>query len=611
MRKILLALFFTFNITLGFNTHEGIVPITQQANAQQVGCPSWGSASTGGGFWTWLSNAFNSAGNAIGGALQNVYNSISDFLSGDGNGGDGDGEEFGEEDEDESPFTGGSWGGQDEIQINYNGSNDPWGNPYFNEYEYSQQEWEILNNLGYYYNVYTNGGVLPPPPPKHYITVDNAPSKYFENDKIYLHKTDSQHVFYLHKENSTVNATDLIWKWEDTTKCINQDYCASFNLTHPDSYKLQVDSATRRLIKVKVIVYDIPTIVFQAKNGYAGEYGFDDSTHKHSQISRDPDFDAGYEFKRINHDTSYIVPWMSILDSQTATVKIKKIGLDNDIENDPNFWVEFRPTTTNTKINNQEVLHVNYSELKNLNQIQIYSTETDSSDERLKFISSVNVITQNGDTIGKLNMSCVKPKPKLIKFVYVKTGHHFNSSLTIPNIMAKLNAKSHNQMFRKWQQTTIPLPDTLDFTSEWQLIHNNMIAAYFPTKFSDYYLINNGISIDSITRLHNGVDPRKIHFFFIADFDVVISSIDSVSGNTITSTLNGRTSRGGAVGSVFNTASLNTVAHELGHILNHEHTYDSPFNIQKSSTYNLLDYVCDGCYDNRKFFAYFQWKTTY
>ncbi len=611
MRKILLALFFTFNITLGFNTQQGLIPVTQAANAQQVGCPSWGSASTSGGFWTWLSNAFSSAGNAVGGALENVYNSISDFLSGDGNGEDGDGEEFGEEDDDEAPFIGGSWGGQDEIQINYNGSNDPWGNPYFESYEYSQQEWDLLNNLGYYYNVYTNGGTLPPPPPKHYITVDNAPTKYFENDKIYLHKTDSQHVFYLHKENNSVNTTDIIWKWVDTTKCTNQDYCASFNLTTPDSYKLQVDSATRRVIKVKVIVYDIPTIVFQAKNGYDSEYGFDDSTHKHNQISHDPDFEAGYEFKTINHDTGYIVPWMSILDSQTATVKIKKIGLDNDIVNDLNFWVEFRPNSSKTIINGLPILRMNYTELKNANTIDVFSKEIDSSDERLRRITSINVVTQNGDTIGKLNMSCVKPKIKLIKFIFVKTGHHFNTTLTIPNILAKLNAKSHNQMMRKWVLTNAVLPDTLDFTTEWANTHNSFAGNTFPLAFKVSYYLTNHVGIDSVNMNINGqTDPDKIHFFFIADFDYSYAGVDA-QGNPVTHVIKGSTYPGSSLGSIFNTGDLNTAAHELGHILNHRHTFDSPFNINQFSTHNLMDYPCDICTDQRKYFSYFQWKTTF
>jgi len=128
-----------FNLTLHFESSGVSVTSFQEAQAQ-TGC--WNpNSGQGGGFFSWLGTAISNIGTAI----ANVASAIGNFFSGGGEGG----EEFGDETGSNTWFE--PSGPPDNF---YNPMDDPW----FNPPGFGQDEWDIMNNLGYWYGVYSGGG---------------------------------------------------------------------------------------------------------------------------------------------------------------------------------------------------------------------------------------------------------------------------------------------------------------------------------------------------------------------------------------------------------------------------------------------------------------------
>jgi|GEM_PF-4320419 len=145
MKKIVLLIILASSLTLHFGG-SGVSVITfQEAQAQsQTGC--WNpNSGQGSGFFNWLGNAISNVGNAI----ANVANAIGSFFSG---GDDEGGEEFGEENGDDDWLE--PSGPADDF---VNPMDDPW----FQPPGFGEDEWDIMNNLNYYYALYINGGNPP------------------------------------------------------------------------------------------------------------------------------------------------------------------------------------------------------------------------------------------------------------------------------------------------------------------------------------------------------------------------------------------------------------------------------------------------------------------
>ena len=116
--------------------------VEDQAAATTYGGRNSGQGS---GFFNWLGNAISNVGNAI----ANVANAIASFFSG---GGDDGGEEFGNETGSDNWFE--PSGSPDEF---YNPGYDPG----FDGSGFGQDEWDIMNNLDYWYAIYSGGGSTP------------------------------------------------------------------------------------------------------------------------------------------------------------------------------------------------------------------------------------------------------------------------------------------------------------------------------------------------------------------------------------------------------------------------------------------------------------------
>jgi hypothetical protein len=144
MKKIILFILFFLSVTLHFGGNGLSISTSQELKAQQqYGC--W-NPNSGSGFFSWLGNALSNVGQAI----ANVANAIGSFFSGgdDGDGGEGFGDETGSD----------GWfepsGPPDNF---FNPMDDPW----FQPPGFGQDEWDIMNNLNYWYGVYSNGGNPP------------------------------------------------------------------------------------------------------------------------------------------------------------------------------------------------------------------------------------------------------------------------------------------------------------------------------------------------------------------------------------------------------------------------------------------------------------------
>ncbi len=151
MKKILFLILFSLGLTLHFGSDGISLTTFQEVKGQdkdpndQMGC--WDpSSGQGGGFWSWLGSAVG----AVGDAISNVANAISDFFSGEE---DGDsGEEFGDETNSSAWFV--PSGSPDNFE-------NPADDPMFSPPNFGPDEWEIMDNLNYWYGVYANGGIPP------------------------------------------------------------------------------------------------------------------------------------------------------------------------------------------------------------------------------------------------------------------------------------------------------------------------------------------------------------------------------------------------------------------------------------------------------------------
>lgn len=153
MKKIIITLILFFNLGVSLQQGTPVLTAAQPVCAQQrVDCPPDPNGGGGGGFWNWLGGVFSAIGNAVG----NVISAIGEFFSG---GGGGDGETFG--DENDYGYDG---GGFDYNDPGYSSEPNPWDDPYFNAGGWGNDEWGIIDNLGWWLNVYNNNGGTPPCP---------------------------------------------------------------------------------------------------------------------------------------------------------------------------------------------------------------------------------------------------------------------------------------------------------------------------------------------------------------------------------------------------------------------------------------------------------------
>ena len=404
---------------------------------------------------------------------------------------------------------------------------------------------------------------------------------YKNGDTIYVPQRIGKTVkLTIHRENATVDPASTTWKQDGTTKCTAALEC-NFGVSQTGTFITRFDFISTTLITNPVKVYQLPTMVFMRDDAYNGQYGFDnyDSTFRKPNIQSASAYSAGYEIININGDPNYKVPWMSVLDQQTASIKDTLFNLSNDAIKDVGAFVELRSTNTNITFNGMSSVQFPYSNLNVAYNLPIAALQWDGAQtDALKAIESIYAITNTGDTIGKLHISCYRPQLRKVVYVYVNTGTGYDSSvLTKVGMLEKLNTYSHNQILRNWTLNN-SYSDTLDVSTEYSLHQGWFIRDSLPNIFRNLY--NQHKNIDVVSINSGATISNKIHFFFISNLVI------NISGGQVV----GRTFTGGEYGTLLSGAGLTTCAHEHGHILNLPHTKDPPLSITEYTTPNIMDY---------------------
>lgn len=625
MKKIILTILVFINLIPRFQNGD-IHFLNASAVKAQYGCPInvGGNGNSGdGGFFTWVSNQLNNVTEFV----EKVAKKISGWF--DKKKTEAGGERFAQE------ISENSWDDNTDTEEtddygDYTPQGDPSGanwdemwdemtsDPWFNINEFGDQEFNFLYNMQDFYQTYYNGGSTStpndPPNPKYYITVGLLPDRYYENDSIFVMKCKDTATLLLHNENPpyTLQSNNIDWKQNGVVRATNATRC------QPDrtigTSLIKVDSANvKTLTKNPYTLYEKPTVKFHVGDGYFGDYAFDDSSYKHSSITSVAKYQPGTQVVTINGDPNYVVPWFGVCHNLGNYLNLTVENLSPRAKKDPGFKVHFKPTNNQIQLDFQNELVMRYDELLAKKKVYVTATEWDANADSNKTVGKVVVTVESGDTIGLLNISCVRPVPKKVMFVYVNTGNGYQNTgqYAKQTIIDTLTYRSHRQIFREWHlDPTYNYLDTLNIPTEYNAdtAHYNN-SDYVGQRLKVAFAAHKGMYISQLNPGVNtsGPDPEKLHVVFVLDYP----STDGVAGVT---------DLGGVVSVLFLNAGAHTIKHEMGHILNLRHTFPDykkdgtldniNYNIPKHSTYNLMDYRV---YNNeeRNNLGFFQWVDVY
>jgi len=485
--------------------------------------------------------------------------------------------------------------------------------------------WDYINNLNNNNVNSNNPGYNPPPPDSAwFITVNGNDSiQYHRADTIYTMQRPGKIIKLTADRSPYATVPNMNWKRNDTLKCSSVAFC-NFDVSNLGSYRVKVDSAgIKNLINVVVKVYPMPTFYFKRGANYNGEYGFDDSSHTHAAITSDTTFRRGTEIRTINA-LQYNVPWMSLLDGQTADIRDTLFNLSVDAKKDRNGKVLLIPSNNKITINGLSSATPSFNQLSVAHTLPIKAEEWDVNSETSRTIGSIYAITTFGDTIGKLNISCEKPVTKKIVIVYINTGTGYRNGVGGTNINKDtlinfLNAKSHNQIFKKWVIQNA-FSDTLNLVNEFNMNPNAFAYDSLPRIFKKYYGLHKNLDMDSINQNplksyqpYINSDTGKTYFLYISDL-LFATPKDTTNGDY-------PIGRASVHGSIFRGGNYIICSHELGHALYLDHTFYDVTNpppsgafcpsINKYTTNNIMDYVFPGQADKRRMLYFYQWLKSF
>jgi hypothetical protein len=451
---------------------------------------------------------------------------------------------------------------------------------------------------------------------RYYLMINGYNTKYYNGDTIYVPK-GSFIDLKIDNQNGVYQPMGTEWKRNDTSKCPGLSDCF-FNVSARNITSIKVDSIAgtpKNLINCPLVVYDPPNVYFKVGSDYQSEYGFDDSAYKYLKDSAR--YQAGYKIITIHKDTSYVVPWMSLLDGQAAAIRIIAKGGDSlwttkDVNSEANFITN----NPNIKINNGFAFTTKYKQLYTLAVIQIQAQEWNIKADSLKSIGEIAVAGIDNDYLGKLAISCAKPINKRLVIVYVNTGNGYsiNPVHSKQAILDQLNNHSHNQIMRQWILDTansINGMDTINLTNEYLNNPSKFLNADTicnTTYINKYYYLHKGIGLASINAgiPSTSTDPDKVHFMFVFTY-------------TALNLISGMTQRPGYLTCIFDPADAVAISHEMGHILNMDHTFseivygnlEPRYNIPKYMSGNFMDYRHYTSDPQKIMFYYSQWITTW
>jgi hypothetical protein len=454
---------------------------------------------------------------------------------------------------------------------------------------------------------------------KYFIKVDDKPEKYYDGSRFNFPKRNRGKVkFTIGEESGSFSAAGVRWKINGVVKTnFNNDKTMWLPLETKAAYNVEVwEESTRKYIQFNVSVYGGAAVFFHRKDNYTGEYGFDEVGYRYDSLKKD--------YQKILVDSlDYNVPWMSLLDGQTAAVKVSTV-ITPEAASDTSTWVEFRPSASGKiQINGSDRLRKRGNELSSFTSINITGFKLDTITSHYPQ-DSIVVVNNTGDTVGKVMITCLYPEKRKVILVYVNTGNGFRN-YSASSFRDSLNLRSHNQIFRQWEVVN---PDTLHLYDNNAIMSSRTVAGMDtinlasefssqPAIFMNDSLLN--IYIDTFFMKRKNIDIKyevnngkylsnNIHFSFIMNYPL------TAVGN---STTIASADRGRYHGIFWSSSEWRTVVHEMGHILGLKHTfrelnkaqtaYIENYGIPIYSTTNFMDYYRSG-FDVADMFFYRQWK---
>lgn len=430
----------------------------------------------------------------------------------------------------------------------------------------------------------------------YYIMLEGDTTKYRTDDRIYITRQNANIKLILYDSaGKAANESLMYWKTNiDQNNCQGQSSCEA-SLKDKGGYKIIAYRDKEALIKVQLVIYHKPTIIFERSSNYKGEYGFDDG-FKYDELKKD------YQTLNIyGNNKDYYVPWLFVMPNQTAMLKLNVKGLGKDAEKDKNFKVYLKSTDESViKINMVSKIEMGYTELNSNPTINIFIKDAFGSWtlNNSKYIYALN---NKGDTLGKILIKCEKEEgPRPLALIYVKhdrSGYR-NTDANSITLLNYLNTYSHNQLLLQWQlapKSPSQYVDTLDISAEYNANSSKYTESGTKALYEllDLYKSKTGIDIRNMDKVNT------YKYFFITN---IATTPDEDEGQT-----GGIYRIGGNYGTLYRTAGDATehTAHELGHGLGFSHTFccennnckDVDFKnrcVRKGNTKNFMDYIDRG-----------------
>jgi len=422
--------------------------------------------------------------------------------------------------------------------------------------------------------------------------------KFIINNKEYENKA-SYYTMYTNREieirlkiNDTLIAKSLKrLKWKMSGKDLNAS-CLSekdtmirflvneFNLPRYTNKLEVIDSLGKTLAILTIHTYHAPLIMFEENSEYNSEYFFD----------------RGYEFTALanptNYDTidvgknkkTYFAPVLGLNKGQSATIKVIINGFTDNVLNDKDFKIVFKPELTGKiTINGLDSLVLDATGLDNLNYITIKAINTINQDILKAMFINVYV-NSTREKVGMLKYYCAQKITKKVTLIYTKfkDENSFPSYLTPNEVSQFLNNNSLNQLFinlvvdsihfiskkynvndmRSW--TTTQIIDSLNTEN----FGNNIPTIY--DAMHDYFYITNIVRPGSVPNSYLG-GFHKIGIPGGVQVKYIVTS--------------------------YNESAEELTAHELGHWLGLPHTFEKNTQVsviieptQGGTKDNFMDY---------------------
>lgn len=328
---------------------------------------------------------------------------------------------------------------------------------FFEEWWAELRENALQNPTDYIQDPNTPSNPPPPTPDCYIYKKDNSDKKYRTGSQMFVvAKPNQNDTLYVMDQNKVIKFDGFRWQ-KDGIFGSNIMRCIIPTNT-PGTYTITVkDTLNNKLVEIKLYVSGKSVIKFSKKNNYDGQYGFDSEGYQYEKTKND--------YKKLTIDNKpYQVPWMSMFDGQTDTIKVDPMLTPTDAASST-YWIQFRRTSNKIRINDDTTLKViGGSAINALKNIRIKCNEFDTSSIVKYKREAIYVLNNVGDTLGKIEISCQNPIKKKLVIVYVKTD-----SLGYParrNYLKYLNDSSHNQIFKKWDLKTT-YSDSINLTTEY------------------------------------------------------------------------------------------------------------------------------------------------